>query len=113
MLQRWSYARLREQHPNADDAFLLALLVWGRLMPARMQGMDVVGLARTVSSSNEPSAADLRVIMDHLQRRGRLTLQAIADAIVGEEEHMPSNIPPAPHAQEAARQVTEVLRSEH
>lgn len=58
----------------------------------------------------QPSAADLRVIVNYMERQKLFTLEAVADAIVKDEEQLPDNIPPAPQAREAATRITEIPR---
>lgn len=111
MLQRSLFGALRTQYPTLPDGVLLAQIVWSRLMTARMQGEDLFGLAPKISTSNsEPTEADLRTILDYLRQRGLLTIDALAEAIARDEEHLPSDTPPAPQARAAAQRVTDILR---
>jgi len=111
MLQRAMYQMLKAQYPKEGDTLLLARIIWTRLMTAMMQGQDLFGLSgKVLMGGAQPTAAELQVIVDYMNQRKLLTLEAVAEAIVREEEQLPNNVPPAPQAAAAVKRVSEILR---
>lgn len=110
MLQRGIYQMLKAQYPKAGEIYLLAQIIWIRLMTSMMQGQDLFGLSGKVRVSAKPTAYDLQAILNYMAERELSTLEAVAEAIVQEEEQLPDNIPPAPQAAAAVKRVSEILR---
>ncbi len=109
--QHWMYERLREAEPAALGELLLVQLLRIRLLAAKVDGLELFGLARYASVDAEEISVDLvHRILSLIRENGWTTVDTLTDAIIAYEDTLPGHIPSHPSAQHAADQVTRILR---
>ncbi|MBA3834111.1 MAG: hypothetical protein H0X34_19920 [Chthoniobacterales bacterium] len=114
MLQRKLFWEIKDSNPSAPDEMILMHLFYSRLLTAKQQGFGLLGVsAKDVTDKANPPRSLLEAIHAVMIQRDMRTVDDFADAVVKDEESIPSIVPTSPSLEWVADRIAAVLQEKH